>query len=154
MIDHPAMRLAILISVLVVGTTAGASAQQSAFVMGLLSRESTADRVVNPQELGAARMASFIARPNVAEFVDVVMHERSLEFQMREFGVDQGSDLAGRTLRDANIRERSGALILALRDADGSFTTNPTGDTVIHPGHVIIAVGTERDFKLLLELIE
>lgn len=38
-----------------------------------------ADRVVNPQELGAARMASFVARPHVAEFVDVVMHERSLE---------------------------------------------------------------------------
>jgi voltage-gated potassium channel len=113
-----------------------------------------ADRVVNPQELGAARMASFIARPNVAEFVDVVMHERSLEFQMREFAVGQGSGLAGRTLRDANIRERSGALILALRDPDGSFTTNPTGDTVIDPGHVIIAVGTERDFKLLLELVK
>lgn len=112
-----------------------------------------ADRVVNPQELGAARMASFIARPNVAEFVDVVMHERSLEFQMREFAVEEGSGLAGRTLRDANIRERSGALILALRDPDGSFTTNPTGDTVIDPGHVIIAVGTERDFKLLLELV-
>ena len=112
-----------------------------------------ADRVVNPQELGAARMASFIARPNVAEFVDVVMHERSLEFQMREFVVEEGSSLAGRTLRDANIRERSGALILALRDPDGSFTTNPTGDSLIQPGHVLIAVGTERDFKLLLELV-
>ena len=112
-----------------------------------------ADRVVNPQELGAARMASFIARPNVAEFVDVVMHERSLEFQMREFLVEEHSPLAGRTLREGNIRERSGALILALRDTDGAFTTNPTGDTVIHPGHVIIAVGTEHDFKLLLELV-
>ena len=40
-----------------------------------------ADRVVNPQELGAARMASFVARPHVAEFVDVVMHERSMEFR-------------------------------------------------------------------------
>ena len=53
-----------------------------------------ANRVVNPQELGAARMASFVARPHVAEFVDVVMHERSLEFRMQEYDVPEGSPLA------------------------------------------------------------
>jgi voltage-gated potassium channel len=112
-----------------------------------------ADRVVNPQELGAARMASFVARPHVAEFVDVVMHERSLEFQMQEIEVANDSPLAGCTLREADIRGRSGVLILALRDADGTFTTNPTGDTVIEPLQVIIAVGTEEDFSRLDGLV-
>jgi voltage-gated potassium channel len=108
-----------------------------------------ADRVVNPQELGAARMASFVARPHVAEFVDVVMHERSLEFRMQEIEVEPDSPLAGRTLREANIRERSGVLVLALREVDGTFTTNPTGDTLIEPKQVIIAVGTADDFTRL-----
>lgn len=31
-----------------------------------------ADRVVNPQSLGGSRMAAFVLRPHVAEFVDVV----------------------------------------------------------------------------------
>jgi voltage-gated potassium channel len=108
-----------------------------------------ADRVVYPQELGAARMASFVARPHVAEFVDVVMHERSLEFRMQEIEVEPDSPLAGRTLREANIRERSGVLVLALREVDGTFTTNPTGDTLIEPKQVIIAVGTDDDFSRL-----
>ena len=111
-----------------------------------------ADRVVNPQELGAARMASFVARPHVAEFVDVVMHERSLEFRMQEFDVPEHSTLANRTLREGNLREASGALVLALRSPDGVFTTNPTGDTVIEPHHVIIAVGTDEDLRRLDEL--
>ncbi len=110
-----------------------------------------ADRVVNPQELGAARMASFVSSPNVAEFLDVVMHDRSIEFRMREFKIPEGSAIAGRTLRDANVREKSGALILALRSPDGSFTTNPTGDTVIGHDHVIIAVGTAEDFQRLTD---
>ncbi|MGE5211208.1 MAG: potassium channel family protein, partial [Acidobacteriota bacterium] len=76
-----------------------------------------ADRVVNPQELGAARMASFVARPHVAEFVDVVMHERSLEFRMQEYDVPESSPLAGATLRDADLRRRAGVLVLALRRA-------------------------------------
>ncbi|WP_420450977.1 potassium channel family protein [Ilumatobacter sp.] len=108
-----------------------------------------ADRVVNPQELGAARMASFVASPNVAEFVDVVMHDRSLEFRMREFRIDPDSPIAGVTLRAANLRESSGALVLALRGPDGGFTTNPTGDTRIEAHHVIIAVGTDDDFDRL-----
>jgi voltage-gated potassium channel len=112
-----------------------------------------ADRVVNPQELGAARMASFVARPHVAEFVDVVMHERSLEFRMQEIEVAEGSPLAGQKLRDADIRGRSGALILAVRNVDGTFTTNPTGDTVIEPLQVIIAVGTGDDFDRLDEFV-
>ena len=111
-----------------------------------------ADRVVNPQELGAARMSSFVARPNVAEFIDVVMHERSLEFRMQEFEVPAGSWLAGKTLRDANLREESGALVLALRSPDGRFSTNPKGDTVMEPHHIIIAVGTDEDLSRLTKL--
>jgi voltage-gated potassium channel len=108
-----------------------------------------ADRVVNPQELGAARMASFVARPHVAEFVDVVMHERSLEFRMQEFDVPDGSPLAGQTLREADLRKRAGVLILALRRVDGTFTTNPDPDILIEPHQVLIAVGTGTDFDRL-----
>lgn len=108
-----------------------------------------ADRVVNPQELGAARMASFVARPNVAEFVDVVMHERSLEFRMQEYDIPDGSPLAGKTLRDADLRKRAGILVLALRRVDGSFTTNPDPDIIIEPHQVLIAVGTDKDLERL-----
>jgi voltage-gated potassium channel len=108
-----------------------------------------ADRVVNPQELGAARMASFVARPHVAEFVDVVMHERSLEFRMQEYDVPEGSALAGQTLREADLRKRAGVLVLALRRVDGTFTTNPDPDIVIEPHQVLIAVGTDADFDRL-----
>jgi voltage-gated potassium channel len=111
-----------------------------------------ADRVVNPQELGAARMASFVVRPHVAEFVDVVMHERSLEFRMQEVEIGPDSPLAGRTLRESDIRERSGVLVLAIREPDGTFTTNPTGDTIIEPKQVVIAVGTNDDFERLAEV--
>ena len=108
-----------------------------------------ADRVVNPQELGAARMASFVARPHVAEFVDVVMHERSPEFRMQELDVPEGSTLAGITLREANLRKRTGVLVLALRRVDGTFTTNPSPDTLIEPHQILIAVGTDTALKQL-----
>ena len=112
-----------------------------------------ADRVVNPQELGAARMASFVARPHVAEFIDVVMHERSMEFRMQEIEVTDDSPLAGTSLRDANLRQRAGVLVLAVREVDGTFTTNPDPTTLIEPKQVIIAVGTDDDLNRLSEVM-
>ena len=111
-----------------------------------------ANRVVNPQELGAARMASFVVQPNVAEFVDVVMHERSMDFRMQEIEIPEGSQLAGTSLRDANLRQLAGVLVLAMRRDDGAFNTNPDPDTIIKPHHVIIAVGTDEALQLLVEV--
>ncbi len=113
-----------------------------------------ADRVVNPQELGAARMASFVASPNVAAFIDVVMHERGLDFRMQEFRIVPGSAMDGTTLRAANVRETSGALVLAIRSPTGAFTTNPTGDSVLAADDVLIAVGTVHDLERLETMID
>jgi voltage-gated potassium channel len=108
-----------------------------------------ADRVVNPQGIGGARMAAFVLQPHVAEFLDVVMHDGSLEFRLEEVPLPERSPLAGRSLRDAKIRDSTGALILALRDAAGGFTTNPPPETVLDAGQILIAIGTEAQLKAL-----
>ena len=108
-----------------------------------------ADRVVNPQRIGGQRMAAFVASPHVAEFLDVVMHDGSLEFRLEEVVVPAGSPLGGRTLRDTHVRDRTGALVLAIRAPDGSFNTNPEPGTVIEAGDVLIAIGTAAQVTAL-----
>ncbi len=110
-----------------------------------------ANRVVNPQSIGGQRMAAFVLQPHVAEFLDVVMHDGTLEFRLEELAVPPGSPLAGASLRHAQIRDRTGALILALRGRDGSFTTNPTPETVLAAGQILIAIGTEAQLKSLAQ---
>lgn len=112
-----------------------------------------ADRVVNPQSIGGARMAAFVLRPHVAEFLDVVMHERNLEFRLEEVEVTPSSPIAGRSLREAHVRDRTGALVLALRDEAGAFLTNPPPDTEICAGHVVIAIGTQDELDALVRLV-
>jgi len=115
-------------------------------------RRAGADRIVNPQSIGGARMAAFVLQPHVAEFLDVVMHDRALEFRLEEVEVPAGSPLAGATLGESSLRDRTGALVLALRDPDGQFRTNPRSDTRIEPGEVIIAIGTPAELESLAEL--
>lgn len=108
-----------------------------------------ADRVVNPQSIGGKRMAAFVLQPHVAEFLDVVMHDGTLEFRLEEVAVPDGSPLAGASLRDAHIRDHTGALILAMRDEAGRFTTNPVPETVLRAGQILIAIGTETQLAAL-----
>jgi voltage-gated potassium channel len=110
-----------------------------------------ADRVVNPQGIGGARMAAFVLQPHVAEFLDVVMHDGSLEFRLEEVPLTSGSPLAGQSLRDAHIRDSTGALILALRDSGGGFTTNPSPETQLCAGQILIAIGTDAQLRALAQ---
>lgn len=116
-------------------------------------RRAGADRVVNPQSIGGARMAAFVLQPHVTEFLDVVMHDRDIEFRLEEVPVPEGSPIEGLTIRDAHVRDRTGALVLALRDRDGTFTTNPAPETVICAGQVVIAIGTPADLDALERLV-
>lgn len=102
-----------------------------------------ADRVVNPQRIGGNRIAAFAESPYVVDFLDVVMHEGGNEFRMVDVEVHDGSPLSGSTVADTRAREGGAAVLLALR-TQGRFVTNPAPATVIGPGDVLIAVGTEE----------
>jgi voltage-gated potassium channel len=116
-------------------------------------RRAGADRVVNPQSIGGARIAAFVLQPNVTEFLDVVMHDRGLQFRLEEILVPAQSSVAGQSIRDAHLRDRTGALVLALRGEDGQFATNPPPDTTIEPGQVLIAIGTPAELDALAQTV-
>lgn len=101
-----------------------------------------ADRAVNPQLIGGRRMAAFALQPNVAEFLDVVMHEDSLEYRIEEIAIRTGSPLVGRSLTDTALRRSTGALLLALRTPAGRFVANPTDETPLPAGTILIVLGT------------
>jgi voltage-gated potassium channel len=107
------------------------------------------DHTVNPLSHGAHRMAAFAQQPAVADFLDVVVHDRSLEYQLEEVRVPAGSPLVGTTLGEAHLRARTGALVLALRMPDGTFQSNPGPSLVLAPDVTLIVIGTPEQFEAL-----
>ena len=92
-------------------------------------------------------------QPHVSEFLDVVSHGGDVEFRLEEVRLPPGSALVGQTLADSHLRARTGALVLALRGEDGTFVTNPSPETVVSPGQVLIVVGTEAQLDGLTRLV-
>ena len=137
-------------------TLSGRALRPDLFIVARAREESSvekltragADRVVNPQEIGGARIAAFLLQPHVTEFLDVVMHDRSIELRLEEVTIPPDSRLAGRTLRQAHVRDETGALILAVREGDGTFLTNPDPDRELVAGQILIAIGTDDQLRL------
>ena len=136
------------------------SLQPNLFVVARAREESSvnkllragADRVVNPQEIGGARIAAFVARPRVTEFLDVVMHSSETELLLEEISLAPDSDLLGASLGQAKVRDRTGALVLALHDPELGLVSVPAADIVMKAGQTLIAIGTPLHLKRLAEV--
>jgi TrkA domain protein len=78
-------------------------------------------------------------QPPVAESMDMVMDQLSIEW----LKVGAASPLAGRTLREAAIREQTGASVIAIL-RDGEAHPNPQPEDHIRPGDTLMVVGTRE----------
>ena len=108
-----------------------------------------ANRAVNPQLIGGQRMAAFALHPHVAEFLDVVMHDETLDYRIEEIKISPASPMVGRCLADAPVGFTTGALVLAIRIASGQFIANPARDTRLDPDTILIALGTSAQLRSL-----
>lgn len=108
-------------------------------------RRAGADRVIAPATIGGRRIAQILTRPTVADFLDGI-GAGGTDYTLEEVPVREPSDLAGRTLREAAIRERYGCSVLAIRSrGEGGLVTHPSAEWVLTPGEVLVVVGNEAE---------
>lgn len=104
-------------------------------------RRAGADSVVSTTEIGGTRLAAEVLRPHVTEFLEEMLRERHMQLRIEEVDVPPDSPIAGLRLRDAHIRSRSEALVLAIRDgATGKYAYNPGPDAVLSGGSTLIVL--------------
>jgi voltage-gated potassium channel len=98
------------------------------------------DRVINPYRLGGMRLAFTALKPTVMDFIEASLPGTSMELELVEIVVHPHSDLAGKTLAGAEVRQRFGIIVVALKRGDSS-TFNPGPDERIEAGDVLVALG-------------
>jgi voltage-gated potassium channel len=103
-----------------------------------------ANRVIAPYFISGKRMAALATRPVTSDFLDMVMHGESLEFSLNEVTIPDTSPLINKTISEAEIRHKSGALVLAIRRADGSFDLQPDSSSIIEKGDTFVVIGTQE----------
>ena len=111
-----------------------------------------ADRVVAPQQVGAERLAALVLNRDTAEFIDLMIAGRFVEFRVAEFRISATSPFVGQSLRDLNLRAKGGAMVIAVGRAKNQLDVNPDPSTIFQPGQVVVAVGSQNQLDALKTL--
>ncbi len=111
-----------------------------------------ANKVVSPYAIGGREMATLIMKPMVSDYLDVVTGGGELELRVEEFTMPAGSPAIGKSIVDLQIRQTTGAIVLAVRKPGGKFDTNPDPETTLAENDVLISVGTPAEIHSLEQL--
>ena len=66
--------------------------------------------------------------------------------------VPEGSELAGKTLRETDLRQETGANVILVQRGDMTIT-NPGGDTELRVGDTLLAVGPREACRTFQSLV-
>src|SRR5215211_2902063 len=102
-----------------------------------------ATRVISPYKTSGSEMARLALNPQIRGALEVAP-----QYRMEEIEVAPGSAGEGQPIGDV----RGGAIIVGVRDVTGQFQPQPSAETVLRAGDVVMAMGTERTMERLEEL--
>lgn len=110
-----------------------------------------ADATVSPNRIGGLRLASEVLRPQVVEFLDLMLKEQSRTVRVEQIEVPEGSGWSGLSLDHLNLKARHGLVPLAVKNSgtqqNPAFLVNPPGDQVLRDGAIVIVMGDVNDVK-------
>jgi voltage-gated potassium channel len=115
-------------------------------------RMAGADRIVQPYSTAGREMARLVLKPQVAAYLDAASTEGTAAVQFEEIVVTPGCRHLGKTIAELRVRDMTGAKIIAVRKADGSFDSMPSPTLPLEEGDIIIGVGSATEMLALEEL--
>jgi voltage-gated potassium channel len=109
-----------------------------------------ADRVISPYSLGGRRLAGMLLRPNVVDFLELVMHSGDMDLFIEEIVVGEGFPLEGATIGQAKEKKEMGVNILAVKSKrENKIIANPHDSVRIERGDLLIILGPKERLKAL-----
>lgn len=105
-------------------------------------RSAGADEVISPYAIGGVRMAQALLRPAVYEVTDLLSRSGEIELSLEDIVLREGSHLAGRALKDTNLRQDFNIIIIGVKKPGGELVFNPGPGHVLEVGDELVILGS------------
>jgi voltage-gated potassium channel len=112
-------------------------------------RRAGADKVMSPYEVGGAQMAATALRPAVVDFMRLATTSERMDLAAEQIAVSPRATFAGRSLKDANLRQQFGVIVVAIKRSAGHMEFNPAPETSIDVGDQLVVLGHPDQLKAL-----
>ena len=108
-----------------------------------------ANRVLSPYQIGGVQIAQTALRPAVVDFMELATGTDNLDLMMEEVTVTAQSPLAMQSIKQANLRQRYGVIVVGIQRQAGQMEFNPEPDTSIGVGDKLVVLGRPGPLKQL-----
>jgi len=108
-----------------------------------------ANRVVSPYRIGARELAQTALRPAVVDFFELATRSGNLELAIEQVAIADRSGLVGKTIIEANVRQRFGLIVVGIQRRGGRMEFNPPGDAVMQAGDQLVVLGRTDGLRQL-----
>jgi voltage-gated potassium channel len=109
-----------------------------------------ANNVISTHKIAAHRVLQAAVHPTVEEFVDLVTDRQQLSLFMEEVRLSSDSELAGRSIKDSDIRAKYGVIVVTIKKASGEVIFNPDASVILEEGDTFVAIGEKTNLNRLL----
>ena len=99
-----------------------------------------ANTVISPYEIGARKIVQTITHPLVTDFIELTVH-RGIELQMEEIPIGKEAKIKDVSLKESGLRQKFDVIVIAIRKASGEMIFNPSPQTLISCGDILIVLG-------------
>lgn len=112
-----------------------------------------ANKVIMPDKIGGDHMASLVVLPDLITFMDKLSLEGEETTNLEEVGIeDFRNQVECNTLRDLDLRRKTGCTIIGYIKPDGTYIINPEADLPLQPKSKVIVLGRPEQIRKLNEM--
>lgn len=109
-----------------------------------------ADKVIMPDKIGGDHMASLVVMPDLTTFMDKLSTEGEHTTNLEEVAIeDFKGQINCNSLRDLDLRRKTGCTIIGYIEPDGTYIINPEADLQLKPKSKVIVLGRPEQIHKL-----
>lgn len=118
-------------------------------------RRAGADNVIMPDKIGGQRMAKLVAQADIVEFIEGVMLQEHDDVNLEEVDCKKLSIcVAGKSIGELGIRNKSGANVIGIKKGDGSYIYNPSSEYILGDEDKIFVIGSPKQINSFINLLK
>lgn len=111
-----------------------------------------ANNVIMPDKIGGTHMAALVVKPDVLEFIDHITGRINIKLEEILYS-SLPERMRDKSIRELEIRNKTGANIIGFKTAAGEYVINPPPDTVMQPDAKLFVLGTSEQVSKFKEIL-
>lgn len=118
-------------------------------------RRAGATNVIMPERIGGQRMAKLVTQPDVVEFIEYILLQKSRDVSLEEIScTHMATCFVNKALKTLRAKDTSGINIVGIKISGAKYVFNPDPELTLSRGDQLFVLGSPSQIKEFRNVLE